>query len=95
MSTALVALPFSNVFGQPPTGFNILQIVKQGTITSITSGTVDLPITVIATQFTTNGPYKMWFGDTLVDNNTSSGFYIAANFTIPELPAGNYTITTP
>jgi len=93
MSTALLVLPFSNVLGQSPTGFNILQVTLQGSFTAITSGSVDDPINVIATQYTPGGPYKMWFGDTLVDNNTSTGYYISSNFTIPEVPAGNYTIT--
>lgn len=94
MSIALVVLPFTNVLGQAPTGFAILQVTKQGTISpTLIEGYVDEPINVVATQITSNGPYMMYFGNVLVDNNTSLGYYISSNFTIPQLPAGNYNIS--
>jgi len=94
MSLALVVLPFSNVFGQAPTGFAILQVTKQGTISpTLLEGYVDEPITVVATQNTASGPFLMYFGDVLVDNSTSQGYLISSNFTIPEFPVGNYNIS--
>ena len=94
MSIALVVLPSVNVLGQPPTGFAILQITKQGTISpTLTEGYVDEPITVVATQLTSNGPYLMYFGNFLVGNSTSQGYLISSNFTIPQLPGGNYNIS--
>ncbi|MCJ7762712.1 hypothetical protein MUP38_04565 [Candidatus Bathyarchaeota archaeon] len=91
MSTALVMMPLSIVSGQ--LGVYIYQVTQQGSYTAITSGTVGLPVNLVATINTQNGAYQVYFGDTLVDSNNSSGYYVNSNFTIPELPGGNYTIT--
>ncbi len=93
MSVALLVLPTSQVSGQGPLGFGILQITKQDEFTAITSANVGDPITVIATMNTQNGSYRVWFNDTLVDSNVSAGYYISSNFTVPELPGGSYNIT--
>ena len=86
-------MPLSQVKGQSPYGLALLQITEQGGYTGLSSATVGEAVTIIATLDTYNGAYKLWFGDSLVDSGTSSGYYIASNFTIPEGPAGNYTIT--
>lgn len=91
MSTALLMMPLSIVSGQ--LGVYIYQVTQQGSYTPITSGTVGLPVNLAATINTQNGAYQVYFGDTLVDSNNSSGYYVNSNFTIPELPGGNYTIT--
>ncbi len=93
MSIALLFVPLSQVNGQSPYGLALLQITAQGGYQSISSATVGQPVNIVATLDTSNGAYKLWWGDTLVDSNTSSGYYVSSNFTIPEGPAGNYTIT--
>ncbi len=93
MSTALLFMPLSQVKGQSPYGLALLQITEQGGYQGLASATVGEPVTIIATLDTYYGAYKLWFGDTLVDSGTSSGYYIASNFTIPQGPAGNYSVT--
>jgi hypothetical protein len=93
MSTALMFMPLSIVLGQESVSVYIYQVTKQGSYTPITSGTVDLPVNLAATITTKNGAYQVYFGETLVDSNNSSGYYVSSNFTIPELPAGDYNIT--
>ena len=93
MSTALVMMPLSIVSGQESLGIYIYQVTQQGSYTPITSGTVGLLVNLAATISTQNGAYQVYFGDALVDSNNSSGYYVSSNFTIPELPGGNYNIT--
>ncbi len=93
MSIAILFVPLSQVKGQSPYGVALLQITQQGGFTGIASATVDEPVTVIATLDTYSGPYELWWGDTRVDQGVSSGYYVSSNFTVPEGPAGNYTIT--
>jgi hypothetical protein len=93
MSTALLFMPLSQVKGQSSSIVYIYQITKQSGYQALTSATVGEAVAVDATLFTYNGAYKLWFGDTLVDDNTSTGYYVRSNFTIPEGPAGNYTVT--
>jgi hypothetical protein len=93
MSTAFMVLPQTQVLGQSPFGAQIYYIVQKGGTTAITTCTVGEAITVEAAIDVQNGPYKVWFGNTQVDSNNASGYYIASNFTIPESSAGNYTVT--
>jgi hypothetical protein len=93
MGVALLFTPFSIVQGQGALGFGIIQVVKENGFSAITSGNVSEAITVQAVLYTSNGQYKVYFGDKLVDSNVASGYYVASNFTIPEVTAGNYTIT--
>jgi hypothetical protein len=76
--------PFS-VFGQ--LGVYIYQV----TPTSL-SGPVGQYVNVQGTINTRNGKYEVYFGDTLVTSNTADGFYVNANFSVPENLAGTYTI---
>lgn len=57
------------------------------------SGVVGQAVNLQGTIDTTNGRYQIWFDKTLVVSNTSEGYYVNANFTVPQLPAGDYTIT--
>jgi hypothetical protein len=93
LSTALLFMPLSIISGQESVNVYIYQVTQQGSYTAITDGTVGLPVNLVATIATQNGPYQVYFGDTLVDNSTSSGYYVSSNFTIPELLGGDYNIT--
>ncbi len=94
MSTTLLFTPIPSVQGDDGAlGFSILQVIERGGYTSIQSANVGQEITVYAVLYRTSGEYKAYFNDTLVDSNFASGFYVASNFTIPELTAGDYNIT--
>jgi hypothetical protein len=92
MSAALLCTSFSYVSGQGSLGFYVIQVVEQGDIYSITSGTVGQAVTAQGVIPTAHGRYLVYFGDILVDNGTASGYYVASNFTIPDVVAGTYEI---
>ncbi|MCW4044482.1 MAG: carboxypeptidase-like regulatory domain-containing protein [Candidatus Bathyarchaeota archaeon] len=50
-------------------------------------------VQILGSLGTANGTYKIWFGNTLVVTNNSQGYYVDSSFRVPELPAGNHTIT--
>jgi hypothetical protein len=56
------------------------------------SGSVGEYVNVQGTINTRDGDYEVWFGDILVVSNTADGYYINANFSVPETMAGDYTI---
>jgi hypothetical protein len=78
-------MPFSIVFGQ--LGVYIYQVTPTGL-----TGPVGQFVNVQGTIDTRNGDYEVWFGNSLVDSNTAEGFYVNANFTVPENVAGTYPI---
>lgn len=82
ISSVLASLP--SVQGQ--LGVNIYQVQP-------TEGIVGELINVQGTIDTTDGEYRLYLGGILVATNTSEGFYVNANFTVPELPRGDYTVT--
>jgi hypothetical protein len=87
MSTAFLFMLLSLVVGQQ-TGVYIYQVTP-----SELTGTVGQYVNVQGTIDISNGAYQVWFGNNLAVNNTAEGFYVNANFTIPEILSGNYTIT--
>ncbi|MCX8150430.1 MAG: carboxypeptidase-like regulatory domain-containing protein [Candidatus Bathyarchaeota archaeon] len=88
---AMLVMPFSTVSGQ--IGLYIYQITKAGGTTAITSVNVGDAVNLVGTLYSANSSYKVYFGDILVDSNQSSGYYVSSNFTIPDVPAGSYTVT--
>jgi uncharacterized membrane protein (DUF106 family) len=85
MSAVFLCVSFSLVLGQQA-GTNITGV-------SPTSGTVGSQVNVQGTINTANGSYLIYFGDKLVVNNTSAGYYVNTNFTVPSLQVGKYNIT--
>ena len=85
MSVAFLFTPLSIVKGQ--LGVNIYLVNPP------TQGVVGQEVTVQGTINTQNGAYRIWLGNTLVVSNNSREYYVDANFIIPELPGGAYTIT--
>jgi len=83
MSVSFLLMPHSIVMGQ--LGVNIYFASVQGVAGQEVNlqGTID----------TTNGAYQIWIGDKLVASNNSDGYYVAARFRVPALPAENYTLT--
>lgn len=85
LSVTFLSMPFSVVVGQ--LGVYIYQV----TPTDL-SGPVGEYVNVQGTIDTRDGAYEVWFGNNLVVSNTADGFYINANFSVPESLAGDYTI---
>ncbi|MEM3000326.1 MAG: carboxypeptidase-like regulatory domain-containing protein [Candidatus Bathyarchaeia archaeon] len=85
MVIALFLMPLPLVRAQ--TGVNIYLVSPQG------QGTVAQSVNLQGTIDTSDGKYEIWFGNKLVVSNNSKGYNVNANFTIPELPSGTYTIT--
>jgi hypothetical protein len=85
LSVSFLVMPLSIVLGQ--LGVNVYLVNPEE------EGVVGQKVNLQGTIDTTNGEYQIWFDEKLVANNTSDGHYVNANFTIPQLPGGDYTIT--
>ena len=85
LSVSFLFMPLSTVTGQ--LGVNIYQVNPEE------SGIVGQTVNVQGTIDTQNGQYQVWFGETLVTSSRAEGYYVNANFTVPQLPAATYTIT--
>jgi hypothetical protein len=81
VSLILIALPPAG--GQ--LGLNILQVQP-------TEAAARQTVNVQGTINTSNGPYRLFLGNTLVTMGNAEGFYVNANFTVPEIPGGTYTM---
>ena len=84
MSAAFLFMPLSIVLGQ--LGVNVILVSPQE------EGIVGQEVNIQGTIDTTNGPYEIWFGKDLVVSKNSEGYYVNANFTIPQVSGGDYTI---
>jgi hypothetical protein len=84
MSVSFLLMPITIVLGQ--LGVNILLVSPQE------EGSVGQSVNLQATIETQNGAYEIWFGSKLVASNSSEGYYVNTNFTIPEVSGGAYTI---
>jgi len=84
MSSAFLFMPLSLVLGQ--LGVNIYLVSPQE------QGVVAQNVNLQGTINTKNGAYQIWFGNKLVVSNNSEGYYVNANFTIPALSGGAYSI---
>jgi hypothetical protein len=85
MSVAFLFMPLSLVVGQ--LGVNIYLVNPED------EGVVGQAVNLQGTIDTTNGEYEIWFGKKLVVSNSSEGYYVNTNFSIPDLSEGDYTIT--
>jgi len=85
LSVSFLFMPFSIVLGQLGVNIYLVNPEEEG----VAGQTVNLQGTID----TTNGKYQIWFDKKLVANHTSEGYYVNANFTIPQLSGGDYTIT--
>ncbi len=75
--------PLSLVSGQ--LGINIYLVTPTG-------GVAGQGVNVQGTIDTTNGTYELYMGARLLVTDKSEGYYVNANFSVPELPAGDYTL---
>ncbi len=69
-------------------GVSILQITP-----SSATGPVGSSVNVIGTIYVSNGSYQIVMGKTVVSSGKADGYYVDANFTVPELPVGPYALT--
>lgn len=84
MVVALLFMPLAQVLGQ--LGVSILLASPQE------EGIVGQEVNIQGTIETSNGEFRIYFGDNIVVSGNSDGFYVNSNFTIPELQGGNYEI---
>ena len=84
MSVAFFFMPLSLVVGQ--LGVNIYLVNPED------EGVVGQAVNLQGTIDTTNGEYEIWFDKKLVVSNSSEGYYVNTNFSIPALSEGDYTI---
>jgi hypothetical protein len=84
MSAAFLFMPFSQVVGQLGVNIYLVNPEDEGVVGQVVNlqGTID----------TKNGEYEIWFGNKLAVSNSSEGYYVNTNFSIPELSEGDYTI---
>jgi len=85
MSVGFLFMPLSLVLGQAGVNIYLVSPAEQGVVAQ--------NVNLQGTINTNNGAYQIWFGNKLVASNNSEGYYVNANFTIPELSGGAYSIT--
>ncbi len=84
MSIGFLFMPLSPVLGQAGVNIYLVSPEEQGVVAQ--------NVKLQGTINTNNGEYRIWFGNKLVVSNNSEGYYVNANFAIPELPGGDYSI---
>jgi hypothetical protein len=97
MSFAVALAPSDHVFGQNQNlGVSILQVSPAGSNitngTSTLTGTVGYALNLQGTIYTSNGTYQVIFANQVVASGTSYGYYVNANFSVPEVPSGTYAL---
>ena len=89
MFFAVVVTPLALVFGQNSSpGVEILQVTP-----SSLTGSAGQPVNVQGTIYNSNGAYNVILGTEVVANGTAEGYYVNANFTVPQMPWGSYSLT--
>jgi hypothetical protein len=95
MGVALLftSITTTQVSGQSPYGLTIFYLTSQGGFEQLQNATVGEPVTLLGSLFTANGTYNLYFGNKLVDSSSAQGYFVSSNFTIPEVPVGDYNLT--
>ncbi len=97
MSIAVAATPLGLVFGQNQNlGVTIIQINPIGAQPiagqTTTSGSVGDALALQGTIYISYGQYQVLFQSQVIASGTAQGYYVNANFSVPEVPAGTYAI---
>ena len=99
MSLAAAITPFAIVLGQnSQLGVSIIQVVpaSEANLTtqmqSVYNGSVGQSYNIKGTIYTSNGTYNVIIGNSIVASGTGQGFYVNTNFTVPQLPGGDYNL---
>lgn len=88
MAFAVVFAPLEVLAQNTNLGVSILQITP-----SSATGPVGSSVNIIGTIYVSNGSYQIVMGKTVVSSGKADGYYVDANFTVPELPVGPYALT--
>jgi hypothetical protein len=79
--TAPLATPQTDI------GVSILQITP-----SSASAPAGSAVNIVGTIYSSGSGYQIVLGRTVVASGTAQGYYVNANFTVPELPTGTYSL---
>jgi hypothetical protein len=90
--TILILMAFSIVVAP-------LEVLAQSSNISVyigqvtpTTGPVGTYVNVLGSIYSPNSTYQLVLGSTVVTTGTSEGYYVDANFTVPEITAGAYAL---
>ncbi|NLF87339.1 carboxypeptidase regulatory-like domain-containing protein [Candidatus Bathyarchaeota archaeon] len=86
LAFSILTLPLATL-GQNSMGINILQLTPSDAV-----GSKGENVNLIGTIYTSNGSYQVFIGKTMVAQGNAQGYYVEANFTVPELPAASYAL---
>jgi hypothetical protein len=98
MSLAVALTPFASVLGQNSLGVRILQVIPASEVNIYRpgmaqyNGTVGTLMNLQGTIYLSNGTYNIIVGNDIVASGTAQGYYVNANFTVPQLPGGGYNL---
>ena len=87
MAFAPVVTPLEVYAQNTNLGVNIIQVTPTST-----TGPVGTLVIVQGTIYNSNSSYQIILGQTIVVSGTSEGYYVNANFTVPEMPSGTYSL---
>lgn len=88
MAFAAVFTPLEVYAQNTNLGVTIIQLTP-----STATGPVGTSVNIQGTIYISNGSYQIVLGKTVVTSGTSDGYYVNANFIVPELPSGTYALT--
>jgi hypothetical protein len=84
---ATLEQPLRVLAQNPNIGVYIYQVTP-----STKTGPVGTSVNILGSIYSPNSSYQVFFGQTVVASGTSEGYYVDANFTVPELPKGDYAL---
>jgi hypothetical protein len=87
MAFAAVVTPLEVLAQNTNLGVNIIQVTPTST-----TGPVGTLVVVQGTIYNSNSSYQIILGQTVVVSGTSEGYYVNANFTVPEMASGTYSL---
>ncbi len=89
MCLAIAIAPVTLVFVQSQS--NAVDITQ--VLPSSMTGTVGSIATVLGTVANNNDTYRIFFSQSIVASGTAVGYYVEANFYVPTVPTGTYSLT--
>jgi len=97
MSLAVALTPFANVLGQSSQlGVSIIQVVPASEANSLVqtpsvyNGSAGQLYNIKGEIYVQNGTFNVIIGNTIVASGIADGLYVNTNFTVPQLPGGDY-----
>ena len=87
MAFATVFTPLEVLAQNTNLGVSILEVTP-----STATGPTGTNVNIQGTIYISSGSYQIVLGKAVVTSGTSDGYYVNANFTVPELPSGTYAL---